>query len=154
MKRITEDQAKKYVPYHEDLTNAVREYFTLTKDPTDEEWEVITYYTSRKEDQYENRGGDGDSWVYVLSNPSIPNQLKIGSTSKEPDERAKQISRGTGVPTPYRVEYAYRCFNAEALERELHKYFKSNRTSNQKEFFQISLSEATEAIDFLGRRYL
>ena len=154
MKRITEEQAKKYVPFHEDLTNAVKEYFTLSPDPEDNDWELIKYYTSRKEDQYENRGGDGDSWVYVLSNPSIPHQLKIGSTSKEPDERAKQISRGTGVPTPYRVEYAFRCFNAEALERELHKYFKSSRTSNQKEFFQIDLSEATEAIDFLGRRYL
>lgn len=154
MKRITEEQAKMYVPYQDDLTNAEKEFFTLTQNPIDPEWEDVKYYTSRKGDIYGNREGEGDSWVYVLSNVSMPNLIKIGSTTKAPEERAKQISRGTGVPTNFDVEFAFRCFNAEALERELHKFFKSSRTSNDREFFHLSSEEATQAINLLGKRYI
>lgn len=154
MKRITVEQAKSFVPHDEDLTNSEKVFFTLTPDPLEEGWDVITYYTARKEKVYENRGGDGDSWVYVLTNKSMPNLLKIGSTTKEPDERAKQVSRGTGVPTNFMVEYAFKCFNAESLEREIHKYLKPHRVSNDREFFQITLDEVEKTIELLGQRYL
>ena len=154
MKRITIEQSKTFVPYDEDLTNSEKAFFTLTQDPLDSEWEIITYFTARKESIYENRSGDGDSWVYVLTNISMPNLLKIGSTSKEPDKRAEQVSRGTGVPTKFRVEFAFKCFNAESLEREIHKYLKPFRVNNDREFFQISLTEAEKTIELLGQRYL
>ena len=154
MKRITVEQSNNLVPYSDDLLNGEISYFTLTPDPADPKWEIVTYYTARKENIYENRGGDGDSWVYVLSNPTMPGLLKIGYTAKKPDERAKQLSRGTGVALPFKVEYAYRCFNAERLEGELHKYFKPYRTNNQKEFFQIGLEEVEISIKKLGKRYL
>ena len=35
----------------------------------------ITYYTSRRKDIYANRG-EADQWVYILSNPTLPNILK------------------------------------------------------------------------------
>jgi|TARA_R110000803_G_scaffold199818_1_gene263973 hypothetical protein len=154
MKRITVEQSNNLVPYSDDLLNGEISYFTLTPDPADPKWEIVTYYTARKENIYENRGGDGDSWVYVLSNPTMPGLLKIGYTAKKPDERAKQLSRGTGVALPFKVEYAYRCFNAERLEGELHKHFKPYRTNNQKEFFQIGLEEVEISIKKLGKRYL
>ena len=84
----------------------------------------------------------------------MPGLVKIGSTSKDPNERAKQISRGTGVPLEFEVKYAYRCFNAERLERELHKHFKSHRTNNKKEFFQLELDEVKYGIMELGKKYL
>jgi hypothetical protein len=154
MKRITPEQAKLYVPCDEDLTNSEKSFFTLTQDPTDEKWEIITYYTARKENIYENRDGEGDSWVYILKNASMPNLIKIGYTKKEPDIRAKQVSRGTGVPTNFSVEFAFKCFNAESLEREIHKYLKPFRVNNNKEFFQISIEEAESTIELLGQRYL
>ena len=154
MKRITQKQAKNLVPCEDDLTNSERAFFTLTKDPLDPEWENVTYYTARKENIYENRDGEGDSWVYILTNPSMPNLVKIGHTKKEPDIRAKQVSRGTGVPTNFRVEFAFRCFNAESLEREIHKYLKPYRVNNNKEFFQIAIKEAENTIELLGQRYL
>lgn len=154
LRRITLEEAKKYVPYTDDFSGAEREYFTLHKDPEDIEWDIVTYYTSRKEDLYVNREGDGDSWVYILSNPSFPNLIKIGSTGKQPEERAKQISRGTGVPTEFEVEFAFRCFNAEALEMEIHKYLRSKRIRRDREFFQMEISEAITSIKSLGKKYL
>lgn len=154
MKRITIKESKNYVPYTNESLNGVAEYFTLTPSPEGGNWEDVTYYTSRKEDQYINRDGEGDSWVYVLSNPTMPGLLKIGSTSKSPVERAKEISRGTGVPMPYDVIYAFRCFNALRLELELHKYFKQYRTNNQKEFFRMDLDEVKAGINERGIKYI
>jgi len=59
--------------------------------------------------------------VYVLSNPTMPGYVKIGFTDKTPEERAIQLSRSTGVILPFKVEWAFHCYNAEALEKEMKK---------------------------------
>ena len=103
---------------------------------------------------YVNREGDFDSWVYVLSNPTLPAMLKIGYTKNQPEERARQISNATGVALPYKVEWAFHCFNGEQLEGEVHKYLESYRVNNHREFFQIPLDKARKAVETLGQRYI
>ena len=54
--------------------------------------------------------------VYVLQNPAFPHLLKIGFTTRTPEERAEELSRHSGVPTPYRVvfsEFFEDCYAAE-----------------------------------------
>ena len=70
-----------------------------------------------------------------------------------PDERAKQISNATGVPLPYKVAWAYRCFNGELLESEVHHALKKYRVNNQREFFQIGLDEVKETIELIGKNF-
>jgi hypothetical protein len=153
MKRISEPEAHNYIPLSEDFTNAGASFFTLTPSENDPDTDIVTYYTARKRDLYKNRDGEGDSWIYVLSNETMPNLIKIGFTDKTPDKRAKQVSRSTGVPLSFKVEYAFKCFNAHALEIELHKYLKDYRINNDREFFQLSIEEAKNAITLLGQRY-
>jgi len=154
--RITLDEAQNFVPTTEDFSDNPPLYYTLSPstDPNYPGWEDVTYYTGRKLNLYTNREGDGDSWVYVLSNPSIPGQLKIGSTQKEPDVRAKQLSRGTGVPTGFVVEFSFKCFNAMAAEREIHNVLKEFRVSKDREFFMVNLQEAKDVIKRIGKKYL
>jgi hypothetical protein len=154
MKRISESKAHNYIPVSEDFTGSNPVFFTLTPDEKDPEWDIITYYTARKKNLYQNREGEGDSWVYILTNKTMPNLVKIGFTDKTPDKRAKQISRATGVPLEFSVEYAFKCFNAHALEIELHRYLKDYRLRNDREFFQITVGEAKDAVMLLGQRYL
>jgi hypothetical protein len=154
IKRIDEKTSHTYIPMSEDLTGSEATFYTLTPDKEDPEWEQITYYTPRRINLYENREGDGDSWIYILSNKTMPNLVKIGFTGITPEKRAEQLSRGTGVPTKFTVEYAFKCFNAHALESEIHKHLHSYRVSNDREFFQIPLVEAKEAVNFLGKRYI
>lgn len=154
MKRISESEAHNYIPVSEDFTGSNPVFFTLTPDEEDPEWDIITYYTARRKNLYNNREGDGDSWIYVLTNKTMPNLVKIGFTDKTPDKRAKQISRATGVPLEFNVEYAFKCFNSHALEIELHRYLKDYRLNNDREFFQITVDEAKDAIMLLGQRYL
>ena len=153
LQRITPQEALTYVSVDEDLTNLGASFYTIETDPLDNEWDIVRYYTSRRTNLYENREGDGDSWIYILTNKSIPSMVKIGFTQIEPHIRAKQISRSTGVPTGFDVAFAFRCFNAKSLEFEIHKYLHPYRVSNDREFFQIGIEESKKVIMELGSKY-
>jgi hypothetical protein len=157
MKRITVEESKHFVPLHKDLKTEFENasYYTLTPSEEGNGWEDVEYYLHRRVKMYEGRKGEGDGWVYVLSNESQPGMYKIGYTNQDNvDSRVKQLDRSTSVATPFTLEFAFRCFNAERLERELHKYFAGARISNKKEFFAVSLNEAKEAIEDLGQKYI
>ena len=156
MKRLTNTEAKKFIPLKENYGNTGIEnaaFFTITPSERGEGWEDVTYYTEKKYGLYADQG-EGDQWVYVLSNPSLPKEyLKIGYTKLKPKERATQISSATGVPTPYKVEWAYKCFNGEMVERMTHEKLKAFRVNNRKEFFHISLEEAKDNIILIGNKF-
>jgi hypothetical protein len=155
--RITLEESKNYIPCDDDFTgegmeNAV--YFSLSPSITGDGWENVKYYTSRKVAMYINRDGDYNSWVYIMSNPTMPGYYKIGYTKKSPNERAKQISNATGVASPMVVEWAFHCWSGFELEQEVHNKLSEYRVSNQREFFQLPLDEAIEVIESLGVRYI
>ena len=160
LKRITPEEAEQFIPCAEDYSggfeNAAFFTFTPSKNPPfgEQDWDDVTYYTDRKRNMYANREGDFDSWVYILSNPTLPAMLKIGYTKNTPEVRAQQISNATGVALPYKVEWAFHCYNGEQLEGEVHKYLESYRVNNHREFFQIPLDEAKKAVETLGQRYI
>jgi hypothetical protein len=156
MERITKKVAEGFIPLRENYGNTDLEYakyFTLSPSARGDGWEDITYYTDKKYGLYADKG-NGDQWVYILSNPSLPKEyLKIGYTKLKPEERAIQISSATGVPTPYKVEWAYKCFNGEIVERMTHEKLKAFRVNNRKEFFHISLEEAKDNIILIGNKF-
>ena len=157
MNKITIEEAKQFISCDDDFTShgiENAEYFTLTPSSKGDGWEDITYYTARSTTMYANRDGDYDSWVYIMSNPTMPGYYKIGYTKKSPEERAKQISNATGVIVPMVVEWAFHCYNGFALEQECHHKLEAYRVSNNREFFQISLDEAKETISEIGERYV
>ena len=155
MERITVEEAKEFIPLKENYSDKsldAAEYYTLSPSSMGDGWESVTYYTARKKGIY-NKQGEGDQWVYVLENESQPGLLKIGYTKLTPDERAKQISNATGVPLPYKVAWAYRCFNGELLEGEVHHALRKYCVNNQREFFQLGLNEAKETIKTIGENF-
>jgi hypothetical protein len=80
----------------------------------------------------------------------MPEMVKIGYTKNNPVERANQLSKSTGVPTPFNVVYSYSCFNGERIEKAVHKHFRKKRVNNQREFFYVDVDEAIKIIESLG----
>jgi hypothetical protein len=156
MKKITEQEAKGFIPLkenygNEESTNA--SFYTITPSNRGEGWEKVTYFTNKKYGLYADKS-EGDQWVYILSNPDLPKtHLKIGYTKLLPEERAKQISSSTGVIRPFIVEWAYKCFNGEMVERTTHKKLESYRINNKREFFHIELEEAIRSIEEIGNKF-
>lgn len=85
----------------------------------------------------------------------MPGLIKIGFTKNKPGERAKQINAATGVALDFKVEWAYPCFNAHDLEKEIHAYLEQNgfRVNKKKEFFNISIEQGRSVIERMGEPY-
>ena len=76
---ITVEEAKQFVPLRNDMKSDLDDaaYYTLSPSKRGKDWEDVTYYLPRRKRMYEGRKGDGDSWVYILSNKSQPGMYKI-----------------------------------------------------------------------------
>ena len=94
---------------------------------------------------------DNDSfgYVYVMINPSLPDVVKIGKTTREPSERAKELSSATGVPTPFILVYSKPFADCHFAEKVIHGYFEKNgaRVNGNREFFRVSTMEAIDLIN-------
>ena len=88
-------------------------------------------------------------YVYVMINPSYGEDVvKIGKTTKEPEERAKELSAATGVATPFIVVYKRLFRNCHYAEKLVHHILeeKGCRVNTNREFFFISISDAINII--------
>jgi hypothetical protein len=92
-------------------------------------------------------------FVYVLLNPVFPRQVKIGRTARDPQTRAGELSRQTGVPDDFIVIYDEIVADAKQVEDLLHARFSEYRTKKNKEFFQIPPKEAIRALQEMARRF-
>jgi len=82
-------------------------------------------------------------YIYILQNPSLSEtHLKIGRTERDPDERAAEISRATGVPTPFEVVWWSESVDCHLAESILHHHLAPYRTNTTREFFDLDLDEA------------
>jgi hypothetical protein len=89
-----------------------------------------------------------NSIVYVLTNDSMPNMIKIGKTSGDSVERrVAELSRATGVPLPFKVAVARAVHDAGAVETALHVAFGPDRVNPRREFFSISAHRAIAIIN-------
>lgn len=159
LKRITLEYAQGLIKVDDDLTDAPAVYFTITPSSNPqmaaEGYEDVTYYTNRPKKIQIPKGMVGSQWVYVLTNPTMPGLCKIGFTKNKPSERVKQINSGTGVAMDFVVEWAFPCFNAHDVEKQVHKYLEDNgfRVSKNKEFFNVSVNEAKAVVERIGEPY-
>ena len=84
-------------------------------------------------------------FIYIMSNPAYPGDLKIGQTGKDPEERRKDLG-STGVLQDFVLEYRALSEDYESLEREIHRSSAEQRVRNDREFFTISVPEAINKI--------
>ena len=83
--------------------------------------------------------------VYVLTNPAIPNMVKIGKTTRNVELRLADLY-STGVPLPFECEYAAKVKDVDGTEKAFHLGFKKDRVNIKREFFKI---DPEQAIAFL-----
>ncbi len=86
--------------------------------------------------------------VYVLTNPAIPGLVKIGRTDGAVALRVDQLYT-SGVPFPFRVEFACRVANTAEVERALHQAFAFRRVNARREFFEIAPENAIAILRLL-----
>lgn len=85
-------------------------------------------------------------FVYVMSNLSFPDLLKIGKTAKDPTTFRVDELNTTGVPHPFKCEYYVFVDEFDRLERQVHAELGSFRANQNREFFELNLNQAVAVI--------
>lgn len=82
--------------------------------------------------------------VYILTNESMPDVIKIGIT----DNLARRIKEldNTSIPLPFECYYALEVEDAFAIEKLLHETFDDRRVRSNREFFNCSPEQAKSAL--------
>jgi len=80
-----------------------------------------------------------DGYLYILSNNSMPNILKIGKTRQNAASRAHELSKHTAIPTPFKLEYEKFFQHAEYAEMLIHALLADHRIDVMREFFAVRL---------------
>ncbi|GGA11854.1 hypothetical protein GCM10008018_66140 [Paenibacillus marchantiophytorum] len=90
-------------------------------------------------------------YVYVLLNPSIQGVVKIGMTTRDPENRVTELSNATGVATPFILVYKEYFNDCHFAEKQIHTYLEQRnyRVANNREFFSIPVHEAINIIQNL-----
>ena len=88
--------------------------------------------------------------IYILVNPCMKGIVKIGMTTRTAEDRASEISIGTGVPTPYEVAYEERFADCYTAETVIHQRLKDYRVNQDREFFCLPLKEAIRSVSALA----
>ncbi|MCA9469656.1 MAG: GIY-YIG nuclease family protein [Nitrospira sp.] len=97
---------------------------------------------------------EGAGWVYVFSNKSMPDLVKVGFTLGSPKKRAKELD-GTGLPNPFRWEYGVKVPKPQEVEQEIHKRLKNFRERAEREFFYCPLFQTIEVIkEVIGKNFI
>ena len=76
-------------------------------------------------------------YIYILTNPTIPDLIKIGTTDNL-DERLKQLSSHAGVAVPFECYYSCEVEDGNDIEKRLHFGLGDHRINPRREFFRIS----------------
>lgn len=91
-------------------------------------------------------------FVYILTNQHMPGIYKVGCTERSPHARAEELSKPTGVPSPFKVLAYIEVNDFQVVERDVHKWLAEYRISESREFFEGGLEFACRILFWLPRR--
>lgn len=83
-----------------------------------------------------------NGYIYCLTNEAIPGLVKIGKTTRDPVARAVEISKSTGVPTPFDIAWSRKVADVNKAEAQLHQALARCRHSKRREFFRCTAAQA------------
>lgn len=89
---------------------------------------------------------DSKEFIYVMINPSMPRVVKIGKTTRSAEDRAKELSGSSSIPTPFIVIYERTVENCALAEAFIHAKLDQYRVSENREFFSISPAVAINTV--------
>ena len=83
--------------------------------------------------------------VYILTNESMPDAIKVGITGNL-DRRIRELDT-TGTPLPFECYYAVEVENAAVIEKKIHEGLDDKRIRQNREFFNATPEQAKAILE-------
>jgi T5orf172 domain len=87
--------------------------------------------------------------IYILTNPAMPNLVKIGKTSRDDVKIRMGELYKTGVPVPFECSFAGKVNDINKIEKAFHKAFRPYRINKNREFFEIEPEQAIGLLEII-----
>lgn len=87
--------------------------------------------------------------IYVLTNPAMPDMVKIGKTGRDILVRLKDLY-STGVSLPFECAYAAKVDDVDKWEKAFHTAFGPYRVNPNREFFSIDPEQAVALLELMA----
>lgn len=149
--RVPAEEIQYYIRLKPGETKRATHYALVPSSDMPPGWEDVIYLAQPLTDS--SGGVRPLEYIYVLVNRSIPNMVKIGMTTRSVDERAREINKATGVPTPWIPVYSFPCYASGILEKRIHEYLAPYRVNEDREMFGITSNTAQQIIEELGKDF-
>lgn len=88
--------------------------------------------------------------LYLLTNPAMPNLVKIGMTTRDEVQQRMEELYTTGVPVPFECSFAARVPDVKNVEKQFHLAFEPYRINAKREFFEIEAYQAIAILKLIG----
>ena len=83
--------------------------------------------------------------IYILTNQSMPETIKIGITNNL-EKRIKELD-STNTPLPFECYYAVEVENATVIEKKIHEGLDDKRIRQNREFFSTTPEQAKSILE-------
>ena len=84
--------------------------------------------------------------VYILTNESMPDIVKIGISETSLERRIREIDK-TELALPFECYYAVEVPDARAIEKKIHQGLDDCRVRRGREFFYIAPEKAKSLLE-------
>lgn len=97
-----------------------------------------------------------EGYIYILTNQSMPNIVKVGKTKNNPEIRLKQLSSATGVPEKFELYKCYEVKDYDEAEKFSHLILEKifGRPNSSREFFSGQADEIAVILNEALARFL
>ncbi|GAB6552628.1 hypothetical protein bcgnr5378_05800 [Bacillus cereus] len=98
---------------------------------------------------------DNNGYVYILINPAMAEMVKVGMTTRDPEDRVEELSSATGVPNQFILVYKEHFNDCVLAEKMVHEILegKGYRVAQNREFFSVPIPEAINVVQEV-KKYL
>jgi hypothetical protein len=88
------------------------------------------------------------AYVYVMRCPAHGRDIyKVGYTDRDPEQRAREVSKTTATPTPFLVVQAWAVTNGRLAEQAAHNALNTCRVVGSREFFQSTYADLRNKVE-------
>ncbi|WP_439374952.1 GIY-YIG nuclease family protein [Bradyrhizobium sp. DASA03120] len=87
-------------------------------------------------------------YVYVMRSPAHQRNIyKVGFTSRDPEDRANDLSATSGQPDALVVMQSWKVYEPRRVEQAIHRELEQLRINSRREFFKANFEKLRETIE-------
>lgn len=90
---------------------------------------------------------DYEGFIYILNNPSLEGMVKIGATTKDPNDKCRELSSNPSIPTQFNIVYYLSSINPFKVVGIVHTILDEYRVNKSRDFFKVDVAQTVNLIE-------